>query len=80
MMGCHFVETSAKTAIGVRRVFRGMVERIVDNPELRVVLKPSSPPSSFTRPQDLRYLRYSPRPQNAMTSYISSQAETVESV
>ncbi|KAN0133858.1 P-loop containing nucleoside triphosphate hydrolase protein, partial [Lactarius tabidus] len=57
-MGCHFVETSAKTAVGVGKVFRKMVERIVDNPELRVVFKPSSPLPSFTRAQDLRFLRY----------------------
>ena len=58
-MGCRFAETSAKTAVGVRNAFRKMVERIVDNPELRVVFKPSSPLPSFTRPQDLRFLRYS---------------------
>jgi len=86
MMGCHFVETSAKTAVGVRKAFRGMVERIVDNPELRVVFRPSSPAASFTRPQNLRFLRYcsatspktSPRPQSTTTSYTSS--DTFESV
>ncbi|KAH9047238.1 P-loop containing nucleoside triphosphate hydrolase protein [Lactarius hengduanensis] len=33
-MGCLFVEASAKTAIGVCAAFRGVVERIVDTPEL----------------------------------------------
>ncbi|KAH8982571.1 putative ras-related protein rab-18 [Lactarius hatsudake] len=33
-MGCLFVEASAKTAIGVRAAFRGVVERIVETPEL----------------------------------------------
>ncbi len=48
-MGCQFAETSAKTALGVRKVFRDMVERIVDNHELRVFSKPSPPQASFTR-------------------------------
>ena len=78
MMGCHFVETSAKTGRGARKAFRNMVERIVDTPELRVVFKPSSPQSSFTRPQDLRFLRNcaatSARPQTAM----DDPSETVE--
>ena len=29
-MGCLFVESSAKTAVGVRDTFRDVVERIVD--------------------------------------------------
>lgn len=33
-MGCLFVETSAKTAIGVCAAFRGAIERIVETPEL----------------------------------------------
>lgn len=33
-MGCLFVETSAKTAIGVCAAFRDVVERIVETPEL----------------------------------------------
>jgi hypothetical protein len=28
-MGCLFVETSAKTAVGVREAFRDVVERIL---------------------------------------------------
>ena len=32
-MGCLFVETSAKTEIGVRAAFRGVIERIVEIPE-----------------------------------------------
>ena len=35
-MGCLFVETSAKTAVGVSAAFRGAVERIVETPELWV--------------------------------------------
>ena len=80
MMGCHFAETSAKTARGVHKAFRNMVERIVDTPELRVVFKPNSPQSYFTRPQDLRFLRNcaatSTRPQTAM----DDSSETVEAV
>ncbi|KAI9451798.1 ras-domain-containing protein [Lactarius psammicola] len=48
-MGCRFAETSAKTALGVRKAFRDMVERIIENPELRVFSKPSPPQASFTR-------------------------------
>lgn len=33
-MGCLFVETSAKTAIGVCAAFNGVTERIVETPEL----------------------------------------------
>lgn len=33
-MGCLFVETSAKTAVGVCGAFRGAIERIVETPEL----------------------------------------------
>lgn len=47
-MGCQFAETSAKTAVGVRKAFGDMVERIVDNPELRVFSKPSPVQASFT--------------------------------
>jgi Ras-related protein Rab-18 len=50
MMGYHFFETSAKTAVGVRRLFRDMVERIIEKPELHVVSKPSPPQASFARP------------------------------
>lgn len=57
-MGCQFAETSAKMAVGVRKVFRDMVERIVDNPELRVFFKPSPPQASFTRPRTPRFLGY----------------------
>ncbi|KAH9051651.1 ras-domain-containing protein [Lactarius deliciosus] len=39
----------------VRKVFREMVERIVDNPELHVFSKPSTPQASFTRPRFLGY-------------------------
>ncbi|KAI0300633.1 small GTPase superfamily [Multifurca ochricompacta] len=35
-MGCLFVETSAKTAVGVCDAFRDVVERIVETPELWV--------------------------------------------
>ncbi|KAI0260389.1 small GTPase superfamily [Gloeopeniophorella convolvens] len=31
-MGCLFVEASAKTAVGVREIFRDVVERIVESP------------------------------------------------
>jgi len=83
-MGCHFVETSAKTARGVRKAFRNMVERIVENPELRVVFKPNSPQISFTPPQDLRFLRYcsetSAQPQKTMSSSYTISVETVEAV
>ncbi|KAH9163092.1 ras-domain-containing protein [Lactarius sanguifluus] len=54
-MGCRSAETSAKTALGVRKAFREMVERIVDNPELHVFSKPSTPQASFTRPSFLGY-------------------------
>ncbi|KAH8982568.1 ras-domain-containing protein [Lactarius hatsudake] len=54
-MGCRSAETSAKTAVGVRNAFREMVERIVDNPELHVFSKPSTPRASFTRPSFLGY-------------------------
>lgn len=57
-MECRFAETSAKMAVGVRKVFRDMVERIVDNPELRVYFKPSPPQASFTRPRTPRFLGY----------------------
>ncbi len=39
-MGCLFVETSAKTAIGVRAAFHDVVERIVETPELWTVQEP----------------------------------------
>ncbi|KAH9051723.1 ras-domain-containing protein [Lactarius vividus] len=54
-MGCRFVETSAKTAVGVRNAFRETVERIVENPKLHVFSKPSTPQASFTRPSFLGY-------------------------
>jgi len=57
-MGCHFVETSAKSAVGVRKAFRDIVERIVENPELRVVFKPSPPQASFARPRPPYFLSY----------------------
>ncbi|KAI0262116.1 putative ras-related protein rab-18 [Gloeopeniophorella convolvens] len=57
-MGCHFVESSAKTAVGVRKTFRDVVERIVDTPELRVVFKPSPPQASFARPRAPSYRGY----------------------
>jgi hypothetical protein len=57
-MGCQFIETSAKTSAGVRKAFRDVVERIVENPELRVVFKPSPPQASFARPQPPHFLNY----------------------
>ena len=39
-MGCLFVETSAKTAMGVSRAFRDVVERVAETPELWVVHEP----------------------------------------
>jgi len=42
-MGSLFVEASAKTAIGVKEVFREVVERIIDTPELWAPVNPSSP-------------------------------------
>ncbi|KAH9994323.1 P-loop containing nucleoside triphosphate hydrolase protein [Russula compacta] len=57
-MGCDFVETSAKTAVGVRKVFHDVVERITEEPELRVVFKHSPPQASFARPQRPRFLTY----------------------
>jgi len=57
-MGCQFVETSAKTAVGVRQAFRDVVERIVENPDLRVVFKPSPPQASFARPQPPHFFNY----------------------
>ncbi|KAI9439264.1 ras-domain-containing protein [Lactarius indigo] len=57
-MGCRFAETSAKTALGVRKAFREMVERIVDDPKLHVFSKLSSPQASFTRPQTSSFLGY----------------------
>jgi Ras-related protein Rab-18 len=57
-MGCQFVETSAKTAVGVRQAFRDVVERIVENPELRVIFKPSPPQASFARPQPPHFFSY----------------------
>ncbi|KAI0300631.1 putative ras-related protein rab-18 [Multifurca ochricompacta] len=57
-MGCRFIETSAKTTVGVRKTFRDMVERIVGNPELRIVSKPSPPQASFARPRAPSFLNY----------------------
>lgn len=57
-MGCQFVETSAKSAVGVRKAFRDVVERIIESPELRVVFKPSPPQASFARPQPPHFLSY----------------------
>jgi len=57
-MGCYFVETSAKSAVGVRKAFRDIVERIVENPELRVIFKPSPPQASFARPRPPHFLSY----------------------
>ncbi|KAI0248548.1 ras-domain-containing protein [Lactifluus subvellereus] len=48
-MGCLFVETSAKTAVGVRKMFRNVVEHIIERPELRVVFKRNPPQASFAR-------------------------------
>jgi hypothetical protein len=31
-MGCLFVESSAKTAVGVREAFRDVVERVLNTP------------------------------------------------
>ncbi|KAI0289004.1 ras-domain-containing protein [Russula brevipes] len=56
--GCHFVETSAKTALGVREAFHDMIERIIKKPELRVIFKASPPQASFARPQPPRFLHY----------------------
>ena len=39
-MGCLFVEASAKTAMGVSRAFRDVVERVAETPELWVVQEP----------------------------------------
>ena len=49
-MGCLFVETSAKTAIGVCAAFCDVVERIVDTPELWVMQEPHnvSPPRAIS--------------------------------
>ncbi len=50
-MGCLFVETSAKTAIGVCAAFRGVVERIVETPELWAGQEPRNvPPSKIMSP------------------------------
>ncbi|KAI9464390.1 ras-domain-containing protein [Russula earlei] len=54
-MDCHFIETSARTAVGVRKAFRDIVERIMGKPELRVIFKPSSPQASFARPRPPRF-------------------------
>jgi hypothetical protein len=51
--GCLFVETSAKTAIGVSAVFRNVVERIVETPELwaaQLEEPRNLPPSRVTSP------------------------------
>jgi hypothetical protein len=45
-MGCLFVETSAKTAVGVSRAFRDVVERVAETPELWVVPEPRKPEAS----------------------------------
>ncbi|KAH9163094.1 P-loop containing nucleoside triphosphate hydrolase protein [Lactarius sanguifluus] len=55
-MGCLFVEASAKTAIGVCAAFRGMVERIVETPELWAgqesrIVSPSKVTSPTREPQ-----------------------------
>lgn len=33
-MSTLFIETSAKTSVGVKEVFQGVVEKILDTPEL----------------------------------------------
>lgn len=51
--GCLFVETSAKTSIGVSTAFRNVVERIVETPELWAAQLEESrnfPPSRVTSP------------------------------
>ena len=57
-MGCLFVETSAKTATGVCRAFRDVVERVAETPELWAVQEPrrtpplpKSPPSLASDPE-----------------------------
>ncbi|KAH9051719.1 ras-domain-containing protein [Lactarius vividus] len=45
---CLFIESSAKTAVGVRETFRQVLERIIDVPELC-----STPKLSFRAPNDL---------------------------
>lgn len=57
-MGCQFAETSAKTAVGVCKAFRDTVGSVVDNPELRLFIKPCPPQASFTRPQTPRFIGY----------------------
>ena len=39
-MGCLFVETSAKTPMGVCRAFRDVVERVTEAPELWAMQEP----------------------------------------
>ncbi|KAI0300608.1 ras family-domain-containing protein [Multifurca ochricompacta] len=50
-MGCLFVESSAKTAVGVREMFRDVVERILDIPEF---WGPSK--QAFKAPNDLAHM------------------------
>ncbi|KAH8982570.1 P-loop containing nucleoside triphosphate hydrolase protein [Lactarius hatsudake] len=55
-MGCLFVEASAKTAIGVCAAFRGVVERVVETPELWAgqespIVSPSKVTSPIREPQ-----------------------------
>lgn len=45
---CQFIESSAKTAVGVRETFRKVLERIIDVPELC-----STPRQTFKAPNDL---------------------------
>jgi hypothetical protein len=56
-MGCLFVETSAKTAVGVCRAFRDVVERVAGTPELWAMQEPrraaraKSPSSPASEPE-----------------------------
>ncbi|KAH9009172.1 ras-domain-containing protein [Lactarius pseudohatsudake] len=62
-MGCLFVEASAKTAIGVCAAFRGVVERIVDTPELwagQESVRPHGPSLARSPQPPLHPLRPSP--------------------
>jgi len=43
-MGCLFVETSAKTGMGVYRAFRDVVERVAETPELWTLQEPRRVP------------------------------------
>jgi len=50
-MGCLFVETSAKTAMGVSRAFRDVVERVAETPELWVVQEPRKASQATSHPE-----------------------------